>query len=101
MVLANVGKLRLRDGFARMIAQFRAWGRGAVSVWARIQATEDKRFQESMGIEEEEPVDEVEPASCSIEPKAPSLADMIRKRQDADAPRDFMYSEEDDSEPDR
>ncbi len=101
-MLANVGRLRLRDGFARMIAQLRAWGRGAASVWARIQAVEDQRFQESIGIDVEEAVEDAEPAaSCSVEAKAPSLADMIRKRQDADAPRDFMYSDPDDSEEDR
>ena len=85
-----------------MIGRFRAWAAAAASVWARIQAAEDKRFQESIGIEVEETVENLESATpCSVEPKAPSLADMIRKRQEADAPRDFMYSDPADTEDDR
>lgn len=85
---------------ARMLATLRDWSAGLAAAWSRFQAAEEERFQESIGIEtdSEETVADGEPASpCSVEEAAPNLLDIIRKRQQAEDPRDFMYRGENDS----
>ncbi len=69
------------------------------SRWARVLAAEEARFNETIGVEspEESSADEeTSNAACGIEPQAPSLADMIRKRQQAGEPEDFMFRPDDD-----
>lgn len=85
---------------ARMLAALRDWSAGLAAAWSRFQTAEEERFQESIGVEAEpeETVADGEPAApCSVEEAAPDLVDIIRKRQQAEDPRDFMYGGKNDS----
>ena len=83
-----------------MLATLREWSAGVAGAWSRFQAAEEERFKESIGIEadpEETAVDGEPAAPCSVEEAAPNLLDIIRKRQQAEDPRDFMFRGKNDS----
>jgi len=84
----------------RMATAFRAWIALVAAAWGKFLAAEDKRFSESIKIVEdsEEDTNDVDaPAPCKVDDSAPSLADIIRKRQPTAESQDFMYRPEGDS----
>ena len=80
-----------------MLAACRARFSRLAARWSELQDAEEKRFQESFGIEPDadDMESEPEPAPpCNVEESAPNLADIVRSRLPADEPTDFMYRPE-------
>lgn len=79
-----------------MFAVIRAGALKVASAWARVLASEEQRFQESIGATKEtdpESAASDEPAAppCDRDNVAPDLADLVRQRQAKQHPKDFLY----------